>query len=907
MLTSSPFFAHRSAAALIQSTLAPAGFIRIATAYFEPSGYQVLQDALASKRVHLLIGREEGGKDRLEAVLDEFVERFLARPLDRRTQAMRQMLSALENNLLYVAVGDSSDLSSGALLDARYLYQHAKLYIADETAAVVTSANFSHHGLVSSIEAGIRVLDPDDVHYFVQRFDEYFARAESITDALIERLRLLLGAYPPYDVYARALLELYDLPDEQVPEQLPPLSAYQIPVVSRTLEAMRNYRGAMMIASTGLGKTVMAAHIAAYLHMEGDIDRVLVICPAGLKENWRRHMSMARISSIEFSYSTFSLSNPHKYFSLRQLEYELRSIDEHTLVLIDESHHLRNPQFAARRQKERYKRVSEVIHLRGAFALLLTATPFSRGIQDVNAQLHLLPETEYASRHLLMTVRSRWQVRDARELPELPPCPTLTTPTVVHQFSEKDDAGHRYVVFAKGGRRYFPHRIRLKTVLFANALDDLLIELLEGPLLNVADEEHPAATQMTFGGADWQAIPSGRGAGLRKAEIMKQFCSSPAQTSDLFGKLQSAGGFKKTRFANQPELTKFISRKKASVARYAERDAKFKELLRLIQEAGKEKVVVFCHYRRTARDLAERLRKQGIQAETTESKQGDQIDSLLRRFAPIANEVLDPESLEDHIRVLVVTTALAEGYNLQDASILINYDLPWTVLQLAQRMGRVLRPWHEPREITIYNFVPQAMLNPDIQIAMRWHQRLRERSDQHRAFADIPVMQTGSDDEDEGFEMAALAQHLQEQSDTALNLEEVMQFVESREAFGTSTFFTDLLQIKQADRERISRLPAGFRSALRASNGSRLFLLVRFRRRPYALLFNRAGDVELDGEQRDKIIPIIRCAPGTPVAINLPDDNTFDAWIEKARSTWCRTHGYSEDEVQILCAMAVVR
>lgn len=222
MLSSSPFFASYSAAALIQSTLQSAQFVRIATAYFEASGYQVLQDVLGAKRVHLLIGREEGGRDRLEAVLEDFIERFLARPLDRRTQAVRQMLSALENNLLYVAVGDSAAANLGTLLDARYLYQHAKLYLADETAAVVTSANFSHHGLVRSIEAGIRVTEASDVAYFVQQFDQYFERAESITDALIERLRQLLSAYLPYQVYARTLLELYELPDDEVPTQLPP-------------------------------------------------------------------------------------------------------------------------------------------------------------------------------------------------------------------------------------------------------------------------------------------------------------------------------------------------------------------------------------------------------------------------------------------------------------------------------------------------------------------------------------------------------------------------------------------------------------------------------------------------------------------------------------------------------------
>ena len=46
--------------------------IRIATAYFEGSGYQALQDVLLGKRVCLLVGRQEGGEDNIRQVLEEF-------------------------------------------------------------------------------------------------------------------------------------------------------------------------------------------------------------------------------------------------------------------------------------------------------------------------------------------------------------------------------------------------------------------------------------------------------------------------------------------------------------------------------------------------------------------------------------------------------------------------------------------------------------------------------------------------------------------------------------------------------------------------------------------------------------------------------------------------------------------
>ncbi len=134
--------------------------IRIATAYFEGSGFQVLQETLQGKRIRLLVGRKEGGADSLREVINEFVEELSYGPLDSRSRAMQQMLEALEKGWMTVAVGETLP-ADAPWMDARYLYHHAKLYIADEQTVVVTSANFSGHGLCRSREAGITIHDPE--------------------------------------------------------------------------------------------------------------------------------------------------------------------------------------------------------------------------------------------------------------------------------------------------------------------------------------------------------------------------------------------------------------------------------------------------------------------------------------------------------------------------------------------------------------------------------------------------------------------------------------------------------------------------------------------------------------------------------------------------------------------------
>ncbi len=902
------FSGQRAALNCVSNTLASASLIRIATAYFEPSGFQCLQVVLAGKQVELLVGREEGGRDRAEDVINEFVDNLATHPLERRMRAMRLMLEALEKNLLLVSVGGTVEEAS--LLDARYLYHHAKLYIADETAAVVTSANMSYHGLVVSREAGYVVTDPADVTYFVQQFDAYFAKADSITHALIEKLRAYVAAHPPFDVYVRALVELYGLPEDEVPPQLPQLARYQRPVVSRALQSLMDYRGAMLIASTGLGKTVMAAHIVAYLRMQSYIDRVIIVCPAGLRETWRRFMRAAMTSSAEFSYNTLSANDPSRNSSVRNLEYELRQITPQTLIILDESHHMRNADATEGEHTLRYSRVEKAVHEHGAQLLMLTATPFSRGINDVNNQLHLLPRSPLSGRNQLpFNEATHWSVDSSDELPELPPCGVLTTPSVVSHFSERDSAGERYVVFPEGERRYFPRRLKLRTEVYDNPLDDVLVELLQRRLLD--QKQQPRQERPLFDDID---ITSGKPAGFFNASVMRQFCSSPVQVEDVFKKLRKAGGFDKMRFARQPELTSFVDQYLSDVKRNQQHpyDAKLHRVLEIVQGAGTEKVVIFCHYVATAKALTASINEHlpSVRAETTAERDIDAVDNLLRIFAPVANDVPEEDRSKNDIQVLVATGALAEGFNLQDASILINYDLPWTVLILAQRMGRVLRPWKEPREITIYNFIPSTMNNPRVHMAMNWQNRLHERNRQHQSFADIPVMlerhqQIGED----GLEMTALARQLQTvDQDINLDLDETIRFIKNAEKLQTSPFLNDLAALSAEDRKRVAQLPPGFRSAKLAQGKSRLFVLFQHRRRYFAVLFDESGRATIDSVQRDKIMNEIRCYRDEPIAppARYPEDDAFDQWLDIARENWARDHQLSANEINIVCSMALI-
>jgi SNF2 family DNA or RNA helicase len=79
--------------------------------------------------------------------------------------------------------------------------------------------------------------------------------------------------------------------------------------------------------------------------------------------------------------------------------------------------------------------------------------------------------------------------------------------------------------------------------------------------------------------------------------------------------------------------------------------------------------------------------------------------------------------------VLVATDVLSEGQNLQDGHIIVNYDLPWAIVRLIQRAGRVDRIGQKSEEIYCYSFLPAEGVEQVIRLRSRVRQRLQENAE----------------------------------------------------------------------------------------------------------------------------------------------------------------------------------
>ena len=176
-----------------------------------------------------------------------------------------------------------------------------------------------------------------------------------------------------------------------------------------------------------------------------------------------------------------------------------------------------------------------------------------------------------------------------------------------------------------------------------------------------------------------------------------------------------------------------------------------------------QKVVIFTVYRDTAEYLFEQFKKRGFKNIGLVSGSGSMTDDsseetknfepILERFAPYTklfkekewnfktnsdglqaydewiqwiaqNDLKTYEKLNNPIDLLIATDALSEGQNLQDADMVINYDIHWNPVRIIQRMGRIDRLGSPNEKIFGINFWPSNNINTYLKLQGRIEQRM---------------------------------------------------------------------------------------------------------------------------------------------------------------------------------------
>lgn len=859
----------RSLLPALRETLQLAERADFCVGYFNLRGWKQL-DSLVDRWeggedhcCRLLVGMQQMPQDQLRSAMsllhgEQEIDQATAIVLKRKlAQDFRdQLMVGIPSNEDEAGLRRlAAQITSGKLVVKLYLRHslHAKLYLhfrrdpINPITGYLGSSNLTFAGLAKQGELNIDVLDHDACEKLAKWFNDRWNDRFCI-DISKELVEIINNSWarpepiPPYHIYVKMAYHLSQearagLSEFRIPSDFGnTLFEFQKAAVKIAAHHL-NKRGGVVIGDVvGLGKTLMATALARIFEDDHGVE-TLIICPKNLMPMWEDYRQHYRLRA--------------KVLSITNVQRELPDLRRYRLVLIDESHNLRN------REGKRYRSIAEYINSNDSRVILLSATPYNKTYLDLSNQLRLfidesndigirperllreLGETEFIRRHQcpvrsLAAFEKSEFADDWRDLMRL--YLVRRTRSFIQENYAKLDSKlmRKYLEFPDGTRSYFPIRVP-KTVKFninpkdpadqyarlfaddvvravnqltlpryglgnyqkpsphkpptpdeARTLADLsragtrlkgfcrtnLFKRLEstghsfilslerhilrnfiflhaiendlplpigtqdmGLLDTSANDEDSELWDAADDGDDGNGDPTKQVDGVlseadfkkRAAEIYQRYAS---QFRRRFKWLQPSlfeDALQRDLYADANALIDVLLH---AGAWEPSRDAKLSALVELIETTHPaEKILIFTQFADTVEYLTAQLEARGVEAHSGVTGGSADPTAIAHRFSPMSNKKRERVSPADELRVVLATDVLSEGQNLQDCAIIVNYDLPWAIIRLIQRAGRVDRIGQQSDTILCYSFLPADGVERIINLRGRVRQRLKENAE----------------------------------------------------------------------------------------------------------------------------------------------------------------------------------
>ena len=306
---------------------------------------------------------------------------------------------------------------------------HGKMYhIANNGVdkAILGSSNFTMRGLglstdTSNIELNLEVDSDRDRTDLKAWFDEIWhddKLVEDVKEIVLAKLEQIGRDRPPELIYYKTLYELFrdEIETRKTNEQTledthlydteiwKTLYAFQKEGAKSVIARLLRHNGCILADSVGLGKTYTALAVIKFFELRNE--RVLVLCPKKLRENWALYPAYNSQDANpflddKFGYTLLSHTDLSRYKGdaggVNLENFNWRNFD---MVVIDESHNFRNdtkPTLDADgniTKHSRYSRLLQEVIKEGTKTkvLMLSATPVNTSLIDLRNQIHLMTE-----------------------------------------------------------------------------------------------------------------------------------------------------------------------------------------------------------------------------------------------------------------------------------------------------------------------------------------------------------------------------------------------------------------------------------------------------------------------------------------------------------------------------------
>lgn len=133
------------------------------------------------------------------------------------------------------------------------------------------------------------------------------------------------------------------------------------------------------------------------------------------------------------------------------------------------------------------------------------------------------------------------------------------------------------------------------------------------------------------------------------------------------------------------------------------------------------KLVIFSEAIDTVRSLARAVEAKGYRSLVITAANRDDMEQIIEENFDANYE----GEWKNNYDVIITTEVLAEGVNLHRANVILNYDTPWNSTRLMQRIGRVNRIGGKEPYVYVYNFLPSAEGDSQIQLVRKAHNKLQ--------------------------------------------------------------------------------------------------------------------------------------------------------------------------------------
>lgn len=459
----------------------------------------------------------------------------------------------------------------------------------------------------------------------------------------------------------------------------------------------------------GAGKTIMTGLLLKELILRSDVKRCLIVCPRVIAEQWKEELQQKFQLSFEIlTGERINLSVSENIFSKVNLAIaSLDTLSRHSefkeklestewdLIVCDEAHKMSATITGEKLNPTKRFRLGKLLGRITRHFLLLTATPHNGKEKDFYAFMSLIDPDRFEGAQRITgkvdvsDIMRRLVKEDLLTFEGKPLFPERIAYTVNYSLSPKEMELYKSVTsYVVDGFNRAENLDGSKKSSVGFAMTILQRRLASSPKaiykslerrterLKKVLRENSFADEKNFDAEDWdenEEFPS------------SEFEQDENELADRATAAQTIAELK-LEIQTLEELTE-----KAKQVFRSREDKKWQELSQLLQDQvfsknvdEREKLIIFTEHRDTLEYLQERISE----------LLGDDRAVVTIHGGLNFNERRNIEEQfkqNKNVLILVATDAAGEGINLQNAHLMINYDLSWNPNRLEQRFGRIHR------------------------------------------------------------------------------------------------------------------------------------------------------------------------------------------------------------------------